>query len=101
MQSQLVNLVREFDGSAISMGWTFTIYGLTGGIALLVIGPLIDRFGPRKLMLIGIPLAGTGLLCLGFVSSMLTLNIVLGALLGIGMSAGFLLPYKRRRQTGS
>jgi len=92
MQNQLFNLVKEFNGSAVSMGWALTIYGLTGDIALLVIGPLIDRFGPMKLMLIGIPLAGVGFLCLGFVNNMLTLNIILGTLLGIGMSAGFLLP---------
>jgi MFS family permease len=92
MQNQLYNLVREFNGSAIAMGWALTIYHLTGDIALLAVGPLIDRFGPRKLMLIGIPLAGAGFLCLGFVSNMLTLNTVLGVLLGIGMSAGFLLP---------
>ena len=92
MQNQLYIMVREFNGSAVSMGWALTIYGLTGGFTRLVIGPLIDRFGPRKLMLIGIPLAGVGFLCLGFVNNMLTLNIVLGTLLGIGMSAGFLLP---------
>jgi MFS family permease len=92
MQDQLYSMVREFNSSAIAMGWALTIYNLTGDVALLAEGPLIDRFGPRKLMLIGIPLAGAGFVCMGFVSNMLTLNIVLGTLLGIGMSAGFLLP---------
>jgi len=92
MSSQLPDLLKEFGGSAITIGTAFSIYLLTGRIALLAIGPLIDRFGPRKLMFIGIPLASIGFLCLSFVNNMPMLYIILGALLGIGISAGFLLP---------
>ncbi len=92
MSSQLPDLLKEFGGSAITLGAAISIHRLSGSIALLAIGPLIDRFGPRKLMLIGIPLAGIGFLCLSFVNNVLTLDIVLGALLGLGISAGFLLP---------
>jgi len=90
--SQLPNLLKEFGGSAITIGTALSIYHLVGSIALLAIGPLIDRFGPRKLMLIGIPLASIGFLGLSFINSLLTLYILQGTLLGIGMSAGFLLP---------
>ncbi len=90
--NQLPDLVKQFGGGAVQMGIALSISSLVGGIALLVIGPLIDRFGPRKLMLVGILLAGIGLAGLSFVNNLLTLYIFQGTLLGIGMSAGFLLP---------
>jgi len=93
LSSQLPGLLKEhFRSSAVTLGTTFSIYGLSGSIALLVIGPLIDRYGPRKLMLAGIPMAGIGFVLLSFADSIVTLNIILGALLGIGIKAGFLLP---------
>jgi MFS family permease len=58
-------------------------------IASLAAGPLIDKFGPRKLMLVGIPVASIALLGLGFANSLL--YMLLGVF-AIGMSAGFLLP---------
>ncbi len=88
---QLPDLLRVFDGSYTTVGMTFSIYRLTGAIALLAMGPLIDRFGPRKTMLVGIPLAGISSLCLSFVNNMPALYVVLGTL-GLGISAGFLLP---------
>ena len=92
LADQLPDLLKEFDGSAITIGMALSIYRLTGSIALLAIGPLIDRFGPKKLMLIGIPLVSIGFLLLSFTDSIFTLYIILGAMLGIGIKAGFLLP---------
>lgn len=93
LSSQLPGLLKEhFRSSAVTLGTTLSIYGLSGSIALLAIGPLIDRFGPRKLMLVGIPMAGIGFILLSFANSIVALNIILGALLGIGIKAGFLLP---------
>ncbi len=92
MSNQLPNLVEQLGGGASQMGMAMGISGLVGSISLLAIGPLIDRFGPRKLMLIGIPLASIGFLELSFVNSILTLSILQGTLVAIGMSAGFLLP---------
>ena len=92
MSSQLPDLLKEFGGSAVTVGVAFSIYGLAGLSALLASGPLIDRFGPRKVMLTGIPLAGIGFLLLSFVDNIVALNIILGGLLGIGIKAGFLLP---------
>lgn len=86
------NIIRQFNASAVTQGIALSIYGLAGLTTLLAIGPFIDRFGPRKVMLIGIPLAGIGFLLLSFVDNIFALNIILGGLLGIGIKAGFLLP---------
>ncbi|MFC1864930.1 MFS transporter [Chloroflexota bacterium] len=92
MSNQLPDLVKQLGGGASQMGMAMGISGLAGSISLLAIGPLIDRFGPRKLMLLGIPLTGIGFLWLSFVNSILTFSILQGTLVAIGMSAGFLLP---------
>ncbi len=93
LSNQLPVLLREdFHSSAVTLGTTISIFSLFGSITLLVIGPLIDRFGPRKLMLAGIPMTGIGFILLSFVNIVIALNIILGTLLGIGIKAGFLLP---------
>lgn len=90
---QLPYLVERLGAGPIStLGMASAISGFAGIIAPLAAGPLIDRFGPRKLMLIGIPLASIGFLGLSFVNSLLALYILQGTLIGIGISAGFLLP---------
>ncbi len=66
-----------------------SIYTGVMAITSLAIGPLIDRLGPRKLMLIGVLAASGALLWLSFANSLL--YIFLG-ILAIGMSAGFSLP---------
>jgi len=90
--NQLPDLVKGLGGAPSQVAMALSISGFVGSIALLAIGPLIDRFGPRKLMLIGIPVASIGFLALRFANSLLTLYILQGTLVGIGMSAGFLLP---------
>jgi MFS family permease len=90
--SQLPDLVRELGAGVSQMGMAMSISGFVGVVSLLAIGPLIDRFGPRKVMLIGIPLASIGFLGLSFVNSLVTLYVLQGALIGIGISLGFLLP---------
>ena len=89
--SQLPHIVKRLGGSPSQMGLTLSVYHAVPATALLAIGPLIDRFGPRKLMLIGIPLASIGYGCLGAVDRLSILHILQG-LIAIGMSAGFLLP---------
>ena len=93
LQSQIFKIIKnDFQGGASELGLTSSILGLSGGIAILAIGPLIDRYGPRKLMLVGIAMAAIGFILLSFTDNIIALNIVLGALLGIGIKAGFLLP---------
>jgi sugar phosphate permease len=64
-------MVREF-------GWSRTMVTSGNAISKLVVGPLfgflagwiVDRFGPRRLMLAGILMAGTALVGLGAVSAL-------------------------------
>ena len=76
-------------GFARKTAIALTIFSGGMAIASWATGPLIDKFGPRKLMLVGIPVASIALLGLGFADS--PLYMLLGVF-AVGMSAGFLLP---------
>jgi len=89
--SQLFVLGEKLDSTTNQTVGAMGIFSGAGLILLLAIGPLIDRFGPRKLMLIGIPVASSSFIALGFVNSLFTLYILLGTL-AIGISAAFNLP---------
>ena len=64
-------MVRDF-------GWTRTQVTSGNAYSKLIVGPLfgfmagwlVDRFGPRRLMLVGIAMAGVALIGLGFISSL-------------------------------
>jgi MFS family permease len=82
-------LFRELGSVASNPAIALIIFSGGMAIAPLATGPLIDKFVPRKVMLVGIPVASIALLGPGFANS--PLYIFLGVF-AIGMSAGFLLP---------
>jgi MFS family permease len=83
------NLFSLMDGAANQTSIAIGIFSFVAAITVLATGPLIDRYGPRKLMLIGVPIAGIALLGLSFSDS---LPYIYLGVLAIGTSAGFLLP---------
>jgi MFS family permease len=87
--SQLYSFIRELGGTASQSTVAMTIFSVISTISLLAIGPLIDRYGPRKLMFIGITVTSITILGLPYADN--PPYILLGTL-AIGMSAGFLLP---------
>ena len=56
---------------------------------MLLIGPLIDRLGPRRVMLAGAVIAGVGFLALSLAKSLWMLYLTYGVLLGLGFAALF------------
>lgn len=62
----LPSMARDFDVSADSLQWVITGYVLTFSIVLAIAGPLGDRYGRRRLLLLGIVLFGAASLVVGF-----------------------------------
>jgi MFS family permease len=90
---QLPLTLREDLGVPVGqVGLALSLPALIGFLALLAIGPVIDRFGPRWPMVAGIALAGVAFLALGLAPGLLIVFILLASLIGVGRSAGFLLP---------
>ncbi|MBD3204852.1 MFS transporter, partial [Candidatus Bathyarchaeota archaeon] len=88
--SVFYNPLREEYGwsSAVTSG-AVSLSRLEGGIEGPIVGALIDRFGPRKLLAVGIFLTGLGFMAMSLVDSVLMLYLVYGGLLSIGYNTGF------------
>ena len=80
---------------AVSSAAVSLLYGsarLEGGIDGTLYGYLIDRFGSRKMILIGASLAGIGLILLSTVHSFLSLFFIYVFVVSVGSNAGFFHP---------
>jgi MFS transporter, OFA family, oxalate/formate antiporter len=53
-------IVENFDWSYTAVSLAFTFRGFESGIMAPIVGILVDRFGPRKLMVTGIVISGLG-----------------------------------------
>jgi len=69
-----------------------SVASLAGAIIALAGGLLIDRHGPRRAMLIGIPIAGISVMTLSAVNSLPAYYLLQGTLLTFGRQVGFYLP---------
>ena len=87
-----VPLSEEFKWGRAALSGVFSLSRVEGGILGPIEGYMTDKLGPRKIMLVGVPLMGVGFIFLSQVNSLLTLYLVyvLGITLGSGM--GFSTP---------
>lgn len=85
----LPSMAKDFDVSADSLQWVITGYILTFSIVLAIAGPLGDRFGRRRLLLLGIVLFGAASLWVGLAGSVSTLIL---SRLALGVGGGLLFP---------
>lgn len=69
-----------------------SIARLVQGIEAPLVGGLVDRYGPRLLIIIGMFIAGLGLILMNFINSLLAFYVVWGAILGTGISIGLQIP---------
>ena len=100
-----------FNPIVAELGWTRTQFSLAaslnrleGSVATPVEGYLVDRFGPRKLVLVGVPLVVIALILLSRVHSLITfygayLLVALGtsACLGIPFTVAVARWFRQRR----
>lgn len=79
----------EFGWSAAVVAGAISFSRLEGGIEGPLIGYLIKRFGPRKIITIGVVLTGIGYMAMIYVDSPLMLYLVYAGVLSIGHNMGF------------
>jgi sugar phosphate permease len=85
-------LKRDFAVNSASIALVFGATRLEGGADGPLVGYLIDRWGPRVMMLIGATLAGLGFLVLSVVQTFWQFFFVYIFLASIGFNAGFFHP---------
>ncbi len=87
-----VPLTDEFGWSRSALSGVFALARLEGGFLGPIEGFLIDKYGPRKMMFIGIPLMGLGFVLLAGVNSLLALYLVYIFTITLGSSLGTFAP---------
>jgi len=86
-------LMNEFGWTRASISGIFSLSRFEGGIEGLIVGPIIDRFGVRKVAFIGITITGLGffvMLCV--TQNIVSLYLIFGILISMGFNAGFSRP---------
>ena len=82
----LFPLLREDLGASYAaLGFLVTMFNIATGAAQIPAGFLVDRFGARRLLLLGLGIMGAAITALGFAPTY-WLMLVLIALAGIGNS---------------
>ena len=82
----------EFGWNRTALSGVFALARLEGGFLGPIEGFLIDKYGPRKMMFIGIPLMGLGFVLLAGVNSLLALYLVYIFTITLGSSLGTFAP---------
>jgi FSR family fosmidomycin resistance protein-like MFS transporter len=78
-------LREELDVGYAALGLLVTLFNVTTGAAQIPAGFLVDRFGARRLLLLGLAIMGAAMTAVGFAPSY-GLMLVLVAVAGIGNS---------------
>lgn len=88
----IIPLSKEFGWSRTTVSAVFSLARLEAGFIGPVEGWAVDRLGPRKLMLVGIPVMGLGFILLSQVSGLFTFMLVYILGIALGNSLGMHVP---------
>ena len=87
-----IPLEQQFGWSRMALSGAFSLSRLEGGIAGPIGGFLVDRFGPRRIMVLGILVMGAGYILLSRIDSLVSFYIVFVLLISVGASLGISVP---------
>jgi len=87
-----LSLQDEFSTNRAALSGAIALSQLEGGMLGPIGGYLVDRFGPRRMMLIGITIMGSGYMLMSYVSSLGMFYIVFLCVISVGMSIGVRVP---------
>src|ERR1700679_2800669 len=65
----LPTIGRDLHASTVSLEWVTGVYAVTFGGLMLAFGAIADRFGRRRIMLIGLAILGLASLATAFVTT--------------------------------
>ena len=85
-------LAVEFNTNRTTLAGAMAIAQLEGGLLGPIDGYLVDRFGPRRMMVIGISIMGVGFILMSMVDSLFMFYTVYLLLISLGMSVGIRVP---------
>ncbi|MGD9614277.1 MAG: MFS transporter [Alphaproteobacteria bacterium] len=80
----LVAFIEDFGWSRAETSIAYSVSQLIGGISAPLVGMLVDRLGPRRLLLIGSVLLGIGLCASAFVTALWQIVLLYGVVMTFG-----------------
>jgi MFS family permease len=80
----LVAFIEDFGWSRAETSIAYSVSQLIGGISAPLVGVLVDRLGPRRLLLIGSVLLGIGLCASAFVTALWQIVLLYGVVMTFG-----------------
>jgi MFS family permease len=87
-----VPLQNEFSTNRAALSAAISLSQLEGGMLGPLGGYLVDRFGPRTMMLMGVSMMGVGFLLMSQVQSIAMFYVVFLGIISMGMSVGIRVP---------
>lgn len=86
-------LAEDLELSRASTSLVFSLSRMEGAFEGVIVGWAIDRFGPRRIMFLGVAMAGVGFILLSqIVHSFLTFVLVYIGIIALGVNMGFFHP---------
>ncbi len=85
-------LQEEFSTSRAALSGAIALSQLEGGMLGPLGGYLVDRFGPRRMMIIGSTIMGGGFILMSQIHSLVEFYIVFLCVISVGMSIGIRVP---------
>jgi MFS transporter, OFA family, oxalate/formate antiporter len=80
----LVAFIEDFGWSRAETSIAYSVSQLVGGVSAPLIGMLVDRLGPRRLLLIGSLLLGISLVASAFVTALWQIVLLYGVVMTFG-----------------
>jgi MFS family permease len=80
----LVAFIEDFGWSRAETSIAYSVSQLVGGVSAPLVGMLVDRLGPRRLLLIGSVLLGIGLCASAFVTALWQIVLLYGIVMTFG-----------------
>jgi len=84
------HLIAEFGWSRAGTSGAYSLFMVSSGVFAVVMGWLVDRYGPARVMVFSSFLAGLGLVLTSRVTELWQLYLAYGLIVGIGISATFI-----------
>ena len=88
----IIPLSREFGWSRTTISVVFSVARLESGLLGPLEGWAVDRVGPRRLMIVGIPLMGLGYIAMSRIDGLLAFFFVYVFMIALGSSLGISTP---------
>ncbi len=81
-------LINDFGWSRAATSGAFSLSRIEGGLLGPLGGFLVDKFGPRKMMLIGMTMIGAGFILLSRIDSLVAFYLVFTLCIAVGVTLG-------------